>query len=134
MMKFIILAVVLFQCFFGKISTLNIEQYARYIDELSENPKFVEEYAKWSIKLFSQPDYLYGKQRNNFQCPKIVDVNGSTSVHTLQPSDIRCVGAIGDSLTAGLGAHAVTPVGLVYENRGESLFFFSHVFIYQFSF
>jgi hypothetical protein len=44
-----------------------------------------------------------------------------TSVHTLRPSDVKCVGALGDSLTAGLGAHAITPIGLFYENRGKDL-------------
>ncbi|CAF4354272.1 unnamed protein product, partial [Rotaria sordida] len=32
----------------------------------------------------------------------------------------KCIGAIGDSLTAGLGAHALTPVGLFLEYRGVS--------------
>ena len=45
-----------------------------------------------------------------------------TSVHALRPSEIKCVGALGDSLTAGLGAHALTPVGLFFENRGKDLF------------
>ncbi|CAF3909934.1 unnamed protein product [Rotaria sp. Silwood1] len=40
------------------------------------------------------------------------------SVHELRPGDIQCVAAMGDSLTAGLGAKAKTPIGLVTEYRG----------------
>jgi hypothetical protein len=42
-------------------------------------------------------------------------------VHQLRPEDIQCVAALGDSLTAGLGAHAATPIGLVTENRGRTI-------------
>ncbi|CAF3768328.1 unnamed protein product [Rotaria sp. Silwood1] len=41
-----------------------------------------------------------------------------TSVHALRPGDIQCVAALGDSLTAGMGAHAITPLGVLLENRG----------------
>ena len=117
-MKFIV--VTLFSCLFfiGKNHALDAENYTAYIDELGQNEKFLEEYAKWSFKLFSQPDYLYGSPRDSFPCPITKDSNVPTSVHALRPSDIKCIGAIGDSLTAGLGAQAVTPVGLLLEHRG----------------
>ncbi|CAF3210653.1 unnamed protein product [Rotaria socialis] len=120
MMKFIIFTVVCFQLFLGKSFGFDADSYARFIDELSVDEKFLEEYAKWSLELFSQPDYLYGKPRGNFPCEITKDTNVPTSVHALRPSDIKCVGAIGDSLTAGLGAHAATPIGLTVENRGLS--------------
>ncbi|CAF4396932.1 unnamed protein product [Rotaria sp. Silwood2] len=43
-----------------------------------------------------------------------------TSVHALRPGDIQCVAAMGDSLTAAMGAHAITPIGVLLENRGVS--------------
>ncbi|XP_066282973.1 phospholipase B1, membrane-associated-like [Branchiostoma lanceolatum] len=43
-----------------------------------------------------------------------------TSVHQLRPEDVDVVGAIGDSLTAGNGALAKTPLGLLTEYRGRS--------------
>jgi len=75
---------------------------------------------KWSLELFSQPDYMYGSAPVPFPC-KTEGMKSSevpTSVHALRPGDIECVAAIGDSLTAGLGAHAHTPLGLFGEVRG----------------
>jgi len=43
-----------------------------------------------------------------------------TSVHSLRPSDIEVIGAIGDSLTAANGAKASTILGLLEECRGVS--------------
>ncbi|CAF3349166.1 unnamed protein product [Rotaria sp. Silwood2] len=92
------------------------------IDELSRDKNFLKDYAEWSFKLFSQPDYIYGRSPSEFPCPipKTKRNNNPKTVHELRPSDIQCVAALGDSLTAGLGAHAVTPAGLFTENRGAS--------------
>jgi phospholipase B1 len=122
-MKFFLVIVAIFTVFVRKTHALDADDYEAYIEQLSLNEKFVEDYAKWSFKLFSKPDYLYGNLHNEFPCPidqKPGQREVPTSVHKLQPSDIKCVGALGDSLTAGLGAHAITPVGLVYESRGVS--------------
>jgi hypothetical protein len=44
-----------------------------------------------------------------------------TSVHQLQPGDIDIVAAMGDSLTAGVGAVATNVLSILYEeNRGMS--------------
>ena len=43
-----------------------------------------------------------------------------TSVHKLRPTDIKVVGAIGDSLTAANGAKAVLLTSLLTEYRGVS--------------
>ncbi|CAF2407049.1 unnamed protein product [Rotaria sp. Silwood2] len=120
MMKFITVTFVFLLFFTGKSCALDVDNYKNYIEELSQDEKFLEEYAAWSFKLFSQPDYLYGSPRENFPCPITKDSNVPTSVHRLRPSDVKCVGAIGDSLTAGLGAQALTPVGLLLEHRGIS--------------
>ncbi|XP_063900890.1 phospholipase B1, membrane-associated-like [Zophobas morio] len=42
------------------------------------------------------------------------------SVHKLRPGDIDVIGALGDSLTAGFGATAITPFELSLEERGKS--------------
>lgn len=117
-MKFIITVLVLFSFFLDGNHALDAKNYTAYIEQLSQDEKFLEEYAKWSFELFSQPDYLYGDRHKKFPCPMTKDVPVPTSVHALRPSDVKCVGAMGDSLTAGLGAHAHTPVGLLLENRG----------------
>lgn len=117
-MKSIVVAFCFLAFVVGEIRAFDADNYTAYIDELSEDAKFLEEYAKWSFNLFSQPDYLYGKLQDTFPCQITKSPNAPTSVHKLRPADIQCVGAIGDSLTAGLGAHAVTPVGLLFEQRG----------------
>jgi hypothetical protein len=121
-MKFVVTALVLFTLFFNENLALDAENYTAYIEELNHNDKFLEEYSKWSFKLFSQPDYLYGTPHAQFPCSIESSTGNSnipTSVHALRPGDVKCVGAIGDSFTAGLGAHAITPIGLLSENRGE---------------
>ncbi len=118
MMKFIIVTLVCLAFFLGKTRAFDADDYIAYIEKLSQDEKFVEEYSKWSLELFSQPDYIYGKRHDKFPCPAAKDTIVPTSVHALRPSDVKCVGAMGDSLTAGLGAHALTPIGLYFENRG----------------
>lgn len=123
MMKFIIAALVFSIAFIGKNHALDVDNYTAYVEELLKDEHFLNEYAKWSFQLFSQPDYLYGDFNKTFPCAVTKDSIVSTSVHALKPTDIKCIGAMGDSLTAALGAHAITPLGLFYEIRG--LFYFS---------
>ncbi|UJR07527.1 hypothetical protein I4U23_011815 [Adineta vaga] len=121
-MRFLCVCLTIFIFIISNTSSFNVTEYIDYIEELSRDEQFLEDYAQWSAELFSQPDYLYGKSHDAFPCPKL-KVNQTsipTSVHALRPSDVKCVGALGDSLTAGLGAHALTPVGLFFENRGAS--------------
>jgi hypothetical protein len=122
-MKLIILGFICFALFLGETRAFDVEDYIAYIEQLSQDEQFLEEYAKWSLELFSQPDYLYGDPHKTFPCPASKDSTVPTSVHALRPSDIKCVGAMGDSLTAGLGAHALTPIGLYLENRGTSFLY-----------
>ena len=50
------------------IHSLNVTEYIAYIEELSHDEQFHEDYAQWSSELFSQPDYLYGKSPGRFPC------------------------------------------------------------------
>ena len=111
----------LFLLFVGNLA-LDAESYIAFIEERSRDEHFVEEYTKWSTKLLSQPGYLLGSSQGNFPCSiKEVDKGAAvpTSVHALRPSDIKCVAAMGDSLTTGLGARGATPMDLLLEERGE---------------
>ena len=123
MMNFIVTSFVLLTLLINKNLALDAENYTTYIEELSRDEKFHNEYTKWSFKLFSHSDYLYGTSHKLYSCPSIEKTHSNvsipTSVHTLRPNDVKCIGAIGDSLTAGLGAHAITPLGLLDESRGE---------------
>ena len=123
--KLFLIALSLVLFFGNEIKSLEINDYIAGIDELMLDPNFVEEYKKWSFKLFSDPDYMYGKKPTSFPCkiPTTKDRDEPTTVHNLRPIDVQCVGAIGDSLTAALGALAATPIGLLTENRGKSFLF-----------
>jgi hypothetical protein len=122
-MKFFVTSFVLLTLSLGENLALDAENYSAYIEELSHDENFLEEYTKWSSELFSQRDYIYGNPHAQFLCPidNSTDNNNNipTSVHTLRPSDIKCIAAIGDSFTTGLGAHAITPMDLLFEARGE---------------
>jgi len=104
------------------MKSLKVDDYVSDIEDLIANKQFVEDYKNWAFKLFSDPDYLYGKKPGDFPCtiPSEKVRNDPITVHNLRPSDVQCVGAIGDSLTAGLGANALTPIGLYTEYRGVS--------------
>jgi hypothetical protein len=120
MMKFIVTIFLLLALLIDVNLAFDAKNYTDYIEGLTRNEKFLEEYTKWSLELFSKPDYLYGESHKQFPCPtEKMNTSIPTSVHTLRPNDIKCIGAMGDSLTAGLGAHAVTPIDLLSENRGE---------------
>ncbi len=124
MMKLVVIICVLFTLFFTENLALDANNYIAYIEKLSRNETFLEEYAKWSSELFSQRDYLFGDFHAKFPCTTDNSTNKnniSTSVHTLRPSDIKCIGAIGDSFTTGLGARAITPMDLLLEDRGEMI-------------
>lgn len=118
-MKLFVTLLALLALLAGDSCALDADNYTAYIEQLSLDEQFVEEYAKWSFELFSQPDYLYGGRHKKFPCALSNSSTVPTSVHALRPSDVRCIGAMGDSLTAGLGAHAHTPIGLLFENRGN---------------
>lgn len=122
-MKYLSICVIVLVLLVNNINAFNLAEYVADIEELSRDKGFVEEYMKWSIKLFSESDYLFGKSNGPFPCPIKKEYHSiPTSVHQLRPSDVKCIAAIGDSITAGLGAHALTPVGLIVENRGKSFF------------
>jgi hypothetical protein len=73
-----------------------------------------------------QNDPLYMSSRSNdsarvhnFPCQPIPPSSPApTSVHSLRPSDIKVIGAIGDSLTAANGAKASLLIAVLTEYRG----------------
>jgi phospholipase B1 len=121
-MKSFLIGLSLILVILNGVKSLKRDEYVSAIGDLLTNKQFIEEYEKWSLKLFSDPDYLYGPKPTAFPCqiPATRSEDVPVSVHNLTPKDIQCVGAIGDSLTAALGAHAATPIGLFTENRGVS--------------
>jgi phospholipase B1 len=117
-----IITLPLFFILLSSVASFNLTEYVLEVGKLSLDFHFVEEYAKWSLELFSQPDYMYGSSPEPFPCTTqgMRSSEVPTSVHALRPGDIQCVAAIGDSLTAAMGAHAHTPLGIYGESRGIS--------------
>lgn len=72
-----------------------------------------------------EPHYFHytpfkSSRMSPFKCVVDAVIEPATSVHRLRPSDIKVVGAIGDSLTAALGSNAKSVLGLLLEFRGRS--------------
>lgn len=124
-MKYLQLTLVFLVLFSGQHLALDAEDYVAHVQALSRNETFLDAYADWAFALFSKPDYLYGDAHRRFPCP--IEAPDSqrkvpVSVHSLRPSDVNCVAALGDSLTTGLAAQAITPNELLAENRGKIIF------------
>ena len=120
----------------NKVHSLKEDEYVSTVAQLMLNPIFLEEYQKWTEKLFSNPDYLNGPKPGVFPCKLNLNEtrNDPLTAHNLRPQDIQCIAAIGDSITAGLGAQAKTPIGLVTEWRGSFAFSFSFSYILNYIF
>ncbi|CAF0945306.1 unnamed protein product [Rotaria sordida] len=120
MARAFIIRLLIFVILLGNIAGLNLTEYLSAVEYLTLNEDFVEEYTKWSLEVFSQPHYLYDWSPQPFPCStkEMRSSEVPTSVHALRPGDIQCVAALGDSLTAGMGAKAITPIGVLLENRG----------------
>jgi len=126
MLKFLIYFVI----FLGQNQALDVQDYTEFVDDLNNNVKFIDEYTKWSSKLFAQPNYLYGDVHPKSPCPSDYEVDDDgtpESVHQLRPQDINCIAALGDSFTTGLNAHATTPADLLLEHRGSIHFELSSI-------
>mgnify|MGYP002785356855 CR=1 FL=1 len=88
-----------------------------YIKDFENHIKFVEsiEPNYFNYTPFSLPEYTF-----NCDTSFMKSKETPSSVHALRPGDIQVVGALGDSLTAALGAGAKTVLGLLLEYRGRS--------------
>ncbi|CAF0892438.1 unnamed protein product [Adineta ricciae] len=122
MARISILLLSLVVLFSNNANSFNLTEYASIIESLSLDGQFIEEYAKWTLELLSDPDYIDGPTPPPFPCSTdgMTSAEVPTSVHALRPGDIQCVAALGDSITAAMGARALTPVGVLLENRGRA--------------
>lgn len=98
----------------------NLTEYTNTIKLLMSDIKYEKDLKQHINNILAiDPDYYNYKPIAKFDC----DVSGSEparSVHKLRPSDVKVVAALGDSLTASLGAKATTVFGLLYEYREVS--------------
>jgi len=98
--------------------------YKTLILQIDSDPQLRKDFdqnIKYAISL--DQNYLNYTPTVKFNCPipNSPDLKQSGNVHELRPSDIKVVAALGDSITAGIGIKAYTPLGLLVEFRG---FFF----------
>jgi phospholipase B1 len=107
--------------------TFKIDELSSLVQKLSKVDIFTQdfdEHVKYLEKI--EPNYFnytpFDKPGFKFECdPDLMKSQETpTSVHQLRPGDIKVVGAMGDSLTAALGANAKTILGLLIEYRGRS--------------
>ncbi len=116
----VIFLTLVFIIFNHQLSASNLDELIYKIKNLSEstneNYRFQKHLANF---LLLDRDYLSYKHNTEFNCKRIEYTTGKpVTIDTLKPSDIRVVAALGDSLTAGLGAGASNIVELLLEYRG----------------
>jgi len=93
------------------------KKVAEGIDAASKNETAWLEH----LKLFEGHDDQRMHAAGGFNCTVLgPSPSTPTSVHKLRPGDIKVIAAMGDSLTAGFGMLAKTPLQLLTEWRGRS--------------
>ena len=101
----------------------DINEYERKVKLMSNDPVYQKDFEDHLKNVLSIDEtYLDYKPKASFNC----DTNYLTkelleeipTVHTLKPSDIKVVAAMGDSLTAALGGKAKNVIQLLTEYRG----------------
>jgi phospholipase B1, membrane-associated len=116
------------QIYFISFSSLLISSNAYTVEELTEgvNNVLINHLGSYEAHVMNllkiDPNYFNYQSKYKFEC-KTTENNRDQvpeSVHRLKPSDIKVVGALGDSLTAAVGVKARTPVGILIENREVS--------------
>ena len=112
--------------FLGLSSGFNIDEYRSKIIKLSTDPTFIQQFDEKvnELRRFDPGYYTPIETRSSaFDCTNLTLFKSRdipTSVHALRPGDINVVAALGDSITAALGAEATSVLGLIYEYRGRS--------------
>jgi len=102
------------------------------IDAPNDRADHLKRLKKITSLMLQDPEFWQDRSDNEaliedfaevpFTCPHLPPSDSiPTSVHTLRPSDVNFVGALGDSITAGNGVRAKELYQVfVFANRGES--------------
>ncbi|KAL3873507.1 hypothetical protein ACJMK2_036616 [Sinanodonta woodiana] len=103
-----------------KFSGADYAAYRKYIQEQANNITFVKLFQE-HLKLFQSNNGKVLGSSDTFDCKQFPHpTRSATTVHNLTPYDVKVVGAMGDSITAGTGIKATTVLGLLREDRGLS--------------
>ena len=102
-------------------NAFNVDEYTNAIKDLMQNYTFIQDFDNHLAECLSiDPNYFEYKNEFTFDCDFTPSEQAPRSVHKLRPSDIKVVGALGDSLTASVGTRAKTIFGLLIEYREVS--------------
>lgn len=94
-------------------------RYLEFISQQAQNETFVHLFNKHLTHF--QDHGKNPKTSSTFDCkPYPQPASKTTSVHKLRPMDVKVIGALGDSITAGTGITASTVLGLLRQDRGLS--------------
>ncbi|XP_060070927.1 phospholipase B1, membrane-associated-like [Ylistrum balloti] len=96
----------------------DFSQYRDFLLKQENNETFLREFDDHMKSWVNRQSVLAARQ--DFPCEVLEPLSPATSVNKLTPSDIKVVAAIGDSITAGTGIKALTPIGLLTQWRGLS--------------
>ncbi len=125
-MRFVLL-IALAATAFALVSSFSLDKYRDVMTELAKDPMYRADFKRNVELLLSiEPNYFeytpLDQANFTFDCKvdSMTSATVPTSVHQLRPGDIKVVGAMGDSITAALGAGARTILGLIFEYRGRS--------------
>jgi phospholipase B1 len=126
-MKFILLILAVVAAAGLANAGFNANTYKNEILKLARDPQFKNDFQAYIDDLLTlDPDYFnyqpFKLRSAQPQCnfTEFKSAERPTTVHELRPGDVQVVAALGDSISAALGADATTPVGLIYEYRGKS--------------
>jgi hypothetical protein len=107
---------------FRAANALNATEYEMFLLDIAKDHAFVEEFNSYMDTILKiEPDYFdytpFKSVSYKFDCDTSSDPTKPKTVHELKPKDVKVFGALGDSLTAALGAKAFTIFGLALEYR-----------------
>ncbi|OWF46594.1 Phospholipase B1, membrane-associated [Mizuhopecten yessoensis] len=113
-MRFSVLLVCAFLVYVGA----DYSQYRDFLQKQSNNQTFLRQYDA-HLRSWASGQSVPAV-RQEFPCEILEPLPPATSVNELTPADIKVVAAFGDSITAGTGIDAATPIGLLTQWRGLS--------------
>ena len=118
-MNFLILGVL----FIGNMYAFDAYSFESKINKIANQKELIKQYQDHIDNMLSLGQKYFDPSQNEsviFDCNTTLSSEPVTSVHRLRPSDVKVVAAMGDSITAALGADAKTVAGLLWEFRGYS--------------
>ena len=97
-------------------------RYTEFVQMVMKNPELRADFeANVQYAYSLDANYINYTPQTPFNCDTgfMKNMPEATNVHEVKPSDVKVVGALGDSLTAAIGGEAITPLGLLVEYRGS---------------